>query len=111
MITVKRINKRIARKLFEQGKEFYMQSCNMHFNSMWQSAYCVTADNINEYKWDVRFSNYLNTRIDYNQPYPPEGNYTQDESNKAFKSLLNNWNYYQSNYAMGYYPHFYIEVK
>lgn len=36
------INKTSAKKFFEAGKEIFLQSSNMPFNSFWQSAYNVT---------------------------------------------------------------------
>ena len=36
--TIVQIAKQRARLLYEQGKTIYLQSCNMRFNTMWQSA-------------------------------------------------------------------------
>ena len=36
--TIVQIAKQRARRLYEQGKTIYLQSCNMRFNTMWQSA-------------------------------------------------------------------------
>lgn len=36
--TIVQIAKQRARRLYEQGKTIYLQSCNMRFNNMWQSA-------------------------------------------------------------------------
>lgn len=36
--TIVQIAKQRARRLYEQGKTIYLQSCNMRFNGMWQSA-------------------------------------------------------------------------
>lgn len=36
--TIVQISKQRARRLYEQGKTIYLQSCNMRFNTMWQSA-------------------------------------------------------------------------
>ena len=39
---MKQINVRTAKNLFENGKEIFMQSSNMRFENMWQSAICVS---------------------------------------------------------------------
>lgn len=36
--SIVQIAKQRARRLYEQGKTIYLQSCNMRFNTMWQSA-------------------------------------------------------------------------
>lgn len=36
--TIVQIAKQRARRLYDQGKTIYLQSCNMRFNGMWQSA-------------------------------------------------------------------------
>lgn len=40
----RRINKAIARKVYDNGKTIFMQSCNISFDSMWQSACPITPD-------------------------------------------------------------------
>ena len=36
--SIVQIAKQKARRLYEQGKTIYLQSCNMRFDNMWQSA-------------------------------------------------------------------------
>lgn len=43
--TIVQIAKQRARRLYEQGKTVYLQSCNMRFNTMWQSACHISKDN------------------------------------------------------------------
>lgn len=40
--TIVQIAKQRARRLYEQGKTIYQQSCNMRFNNMWQSACSIS---------------------------------------------------------------------
>jgi len=43
-----RISKAAARKLFDQGKTFYIQSCNMRPVNVWQSAYEINPEQCKE---------------------------------------------------------------
>lgn len=36
-VRVKQVNKTTARKLYNEGKTVYLQSCNMSLNNPWQS--------------------------------------------------------------------------
>lgn len=36
-VKVKQVTKRTAKKVYDEGKTVYLQSCNMRFNNFWQS--------------------------------------------------------------------------
>ena len=56
----KRTSQPAARKLFEQGKTFYIQSCNMMPINPWQSAHAVDPQHCkdNDYTFDNFVNNY-----------------------------------------------------
>jgi hypothetical protein len=62
--TIVQIAKQRARRLYEQGKTIYLQSCNMRFNTMWQSACPI---NISD-KWSDAdsFDGIVNDYVYYN---------------------------------------------
>lgn len=59
--TVKQINKTLARKLYDSGKSIYVHPCNMIFDSVWQSPYCINVkDNIwGAENFDGRINDYM----------------------------------------------------
>ena len=62
--TVVQIAKQRARRLYEQGKTIYLQSCNMRFNTMWQSAYPMSKESC---QWgEHTFDSLVNEYIYYN---------------------------------------------
>jgi hypothetical protein len=63
----KRISKAAAKKLFEQGKTFYIQSCNMRPENVWQSAYEVEPQRIIE-DGDT-FTDFVNSYRYYNSDH------------------------------------------
>jgi len=73
-----RISKAKARKLFEQGKTIYIQSCNMTPVNPWQSAHEIDPAH---YK----------------------------EENYSFDSMVNNYEYYNTDCERGYYAAFYVK--
>jgi hypothetical protein len=83
-----KINKPKARKLFNEGKPFYVQSCNMTPINPWQSAYLYDSDNIQDWK---NHCNMLQT------------------TTPAFDSLVNNYEYYNCDHERGRYSSFYID--
>lgn len=57
-MTYKRVTKRQARKLHEEGKPYFMQSCKMSVDGIWQPPMPVTDHNdldfdvlVNEFKY------------------------------------------------------------
>ena len=62
--TIVQIAKQRARRLYEQGKTIYLQSCNMRFNNMWQSACPVSHETR---AWDEQtFDSIVNEYTYYN---------------------------------------------
>lgn len=43
-VRVKQVNKTTARKLYNEGKTVYLQSCNMSLNNPWQSPYPISKE-------------------------------------------------------------------
>lgn len=62
--TIVQIAKQMARRLYEQGKTIYLQSCNMRFNNMWQSACPMNKESC---QWGERtFDSLVNEYTYYN---------------------------------------------
>lgn len=62
--TIVQIAKQRARRLYEQGKTIYLQSCNMRFNTMWQSACPMSKESC---QWgEHTFDSLVNEYIYYN---------------------------------------------
>lgn len=62
--TIVQITKQRARRLYEQGKTIYLQSCNMRFNTMWQSACPISKESG---QWgEHTFDSLVNEYIYYN---------------------------------------------
>lgn len=61
--TIVQIAKQRARRLYEQGKTIYMQSCNMMFNTMWQSACPINKERA---AWCETFDSVVNAFKHYN---------------------------------------------
>lgn len=81
-ITLERISKRQARKLFDAGETVYMQSCKFHPFGMWSQAYSVNKNQDN-------------------MIYAPE----------TFDNIVNNFEYYNCSYEQGYYASFYKRIN
>lgn len=47
---VKQVNKTLAKKLYDNGKEIFLNSCNMRLNNMWTSP--MPLNNSNEEKFE-----------------------------------------------------------
>lgn len=62
---IKQITIRKARRLYNEGKQVYLQSCNMRFNSMWQSACCVSKKT-KQWCSDLDFDRIVNEFVFYN---------------------------------------------
>ena len=60
----KRISKAAARKLFDQGKTFYIQSCNMMPVNPWQSAMEIAPERY--YEDNIPFDSMVNNYENYN---------------------------------------------
>ena len=86
-----KINKTQAFKLFCQDKPFYMNPCKMYFKNAWHTECMIESLAYNE---------------DYKKLYAID-QMSNEDYKKSFDRLINNWLYYNSNYEMGYYPHFY----
>lgn len=56
----RRINKATARKVYDNGKTIFMQSCNIRFDSMWQSACPITPDGTTSFDSVVNAFQYYN---------------------------------------------------
>lgn len=58
--TIKQVNKTVARKLYNKGIDVYLQSCNMLFNNVWQSAARINKNNpdYNTYSFDTLVNEY-----------------------------------------------------
>lgn len=50
-------------------------------------------------------------RYEINLSMNSNGDLIDDRTNKAFVITLNQWLYYNANYEMGYYPHYYMIVR
>lgn len=62
--TIVQIAKQRARRLYEQGKTIYLQSCNMMFDGMWQSACPISHETR---AWDEQtFDSIVNEYTYYN---------------------------------------------
>lgn len=60
-VKIKQVSKRTAQKVYDEGKTVYMQSCNMPFNSFWQSPCPANKNN-----WEVSFEQLVNEFMYYN---------------------------------------------
>ena len=80
-ITVKRISKKTARKMFEQGKTIYIQSCRFHPFGVWSQMIDINKEN---------------DSFSY-------GTYN-------FDMYVNSFEYYNCSFEQGYYASFYIEL-
>lgn len=104
---MQRINKRQARKLFAENKTLWLQSSNMPFNSMWQSAFKITPL---EYWQHIRtITDYGSAWEEFKKRYDDLATYTDEEKMRAFESMCNNFAFYNCDHERGYYIHFYCE--
>jgi len=55
---VKQINIRTAKKLFESGKEIFMQSSNMRFENVWQQPFNFIKDQSNGESFETICNSY-----------------------------------------------------
>lgn len=60
---VKQINVRTAKKLFEMGKNIFMQSSNMNFDNVWQKACEISKDRLT---YNETFDTVCNAYMYYN---------------------------------------------
>ena len=77
-----KINITKARKAYESDQVVYMQSSNMRFNSVWQSAMPVKKSDVESYAFN---------------------------GNATFDSLVNEFTYYNCDRERGKRVHFYID--
>jgi hypothetical protein len=98
-MNVKKVIKPTARKAFDAGKTVYLQSSNMPFKNVWQSACPVTKDFENE-----------KSRKELHEKWPTEP--ITGEVRKwipEFDRVVNEFEYYNCCNERGKYAHFYIE--
>ena len=100
----KRITKREAFKLWMEGKEICLHPCNMNF--FWMQPMPVTAENYVEH---VKM--YAEMDVKYPKKEYSIWVYSNEKElyQKAWDIMYNNWAYYNTNYEMGYYAHYYIK--
>ena len=57
-ITIKQIQKRTAKKLFETGETIYTTACNMHPFGVWTTCYVIKKDIDNKDTFDTIVNNF-----------------------------------------------------
>ena len=125
-ITIKQISKAMAKKLFAQGIEIYIQSSNMYPFNMWQSVCPIKLDieqlnadismnewTINLYADQVKQCNDSadQWRKDMLPHYESDLNNCKNKVINAltqFGSVINNYKYYNCDNERGKYVHFYM---
>ena len=118
---IKQITKREAKKLFFENKSFYLCPCKMRFGFPWNPECEI---NPFGYWEDIRIvygkkspcdkivnpeSESFDNWEDWQKWLSDISSYTNDEKNHAWESMYNNWSYYNTNYEMGYYAHYYVK--
>jgi hypothetical protein len=90
---MRRITKRQAKKLFSEGKVFIVCPCKMFPVGPW-SVGC-----------NIHPKEYLEDAARY-EKHPDLWKGSLEET--AWSLMYNNWCFYNTNYEMGYYAHYYI---
>ena len=67
LITIERISKRAARKLYENGESVYMQSCKFHPLGGWEKG--MEIPNIGESTFDAMVNSFEYYNCSYEQGY------------------------------------------
>ena len=115
-----RITRSQAKKLFTDNKHIYLCPSNFYPGGMWNIE-CL----IHPYKyWEhIRVldggkspcdkivhpeKECFNTWDEWQKWLNDLTSYTQEEKNKAWDSMYNEWAFYNTNSEMGYYAHYYI---
>lgn len=93
----RRITNAQAKKLFAQDKPIYLCPCKCSPCSPWNLACLILGK---EYMEQARMLSGLNgeTLTDAQIAW------------RAWDSMLANWNYYNANSELGYYPHYYVQA-
>jgi len=116
-----RITKREAKKLFAENKSFFIIPCKMMIDTMWHIEF-----EVNPFKyWEDHRVTYggkspstkilhpemecFDTWEEWQNWLDDKSSYTAEEKEKAWESMYNHWAYYNTNYEMGYYAHYYVE--
>jgi hypothetical protein len=89
-------NKTVAKKMWRAGKTVGLLACNLRFGGMMGQP-CPTKQ--------ADYVEHLEC-MDWQSIYP---GCTIEEA--AWRSMYNNWQYYNANSECGYYAHYYLEVK
>ena len=92
-----KINKIKAFKMFVNHEPFYMNPCKLVAFGPWHTECLINpGDYIRDYAISHGYD--YNTLSESSHP---------EVYKQAFESMYNNWSYYNTNYEMGYYAHFY----
>lgn len=60
-VRVKQVNRAVARKLYDEGKNVFLNSCNMRLNNPWQGMMRVNkTDHDETFEYCVRWFEYYN---------------------------------------------------
>jgi len=103
-----RITKKQAKKLFENGEVVYLVPCNMLPGGMWHVECPISLTD--DLKDDARRYEQYNQEKDtsyYASQYAHLWKGSIVET--AWDIIYNNWSYYNTNYEMGYYAHYYVK--
>jgi len=80
---MRKVNKTLARKMFNDGKTIYILPCKIPLNNVWVQPYIINKTIANSI---------------YNQTFEVIG----------FDTIINNFELYNCNYESGYYATYYI---
>jgi len=84
-LTIKQVSKPTAKKLYEQGKTVYLQSCKFHPFGVWSQATPINKeDNKGHMNWA--------------------------ENDALFANRVNSFEYYNCSNEQGRYSHFYVAI-
>lgn len=92
---MKRITKRQAKKLFSEGKMIVLCPCKIWPEGPFSMACRISGT---EYIREAHMS--------VNHPDLYKGSIEET----AWCLMYNNWQFYNSSYEMGYYPHYYVDA-
>jgi len=95
-VSYRRITNAEAKKRFANDLPIYLCPCKCHPCSPWNLACLILGKGY--FEQQQMFNDINNVTMTDTQL-----------ANKAWNSMLNNWNYYNSCHEMGYYPHYYVQ--
>jgi len=91
-----------AKKLWREDKEICLHPCKLRISEMFQPCLVSAEKYLKDIEWKpVSISDLLHATIEL-----------QNDDilyQKAWDIMYNNWAYYNTNYEMGYYAHYYIK--